>query len=300
MTKINDGKLTTIKVGDASVDTFYYQVGDPVRGDLILMHTGGAGVSSFMCWYLNIDAFAEAGYRVTAPDAPGFGRSVVAEGGAAVKATDFLPAFMAHMGIERAHLAGNSMGGMTACHVAADHPELVASLTVSGGEPRVATEAVIAIGSLAATPRNDFVRAMFAKPSLAVEDVRHATADFFYDRDHPQIDVVTKIRMDTMADPGPYQRAKDNAIGQIQRKGADGGSSFLANIEVPTFMLHGRDEDWFYPDEHRPALREAAMQAAVEVADCTSTFLPYCGHWPQLEQAGRYNALVLEFLDRNS
>jgi 2-hydroxy-6-oxonona-2,4-dienedioate hydrolase len=293
---INDGKTITVDVGGTRVETFYYQAGEPTKGDLLLMHTGGAGASTLMCWYLNFDALVHAGYRVTAPDAPGFGRSVVA-GDGNVKATDFVPALMDALAIAQAHVAGNSMGGVTLSHVAANHPERVRSLTLSGGEPRVVTDAVALIGSLGATPRNNFVREMFGKPGLTFEDMRRATADFVFNRDLPAVDVVTQIRLDTLAEVGAYQRARDGALGQVARRATSASDAdYLANIQAPTFLLHGRDEPWFYLDEHRAALTEAAMKAESVIPNCTSTFLPYCGHWPQLEHPERYNALLLEFL----
>ena len=290
-----DGRFADVRVGDATVRTFFLQAGEPVRGDILLMHTGGAGASAHMCWYRNVDALAEAGYRVTAPDAPGFGRSEAA-GSGNVSAADFIGALLDHLGVERAHLAGNSMGGVTCARFAADHPERVRSLTLSGGEPRVATDAVRAIGSLGATPRNDFVREMFGKPRLTIEDMRRATADFLCDRDHPDVDVIAQRRLDNLSDAGAYQRARDNAMGQVARRGAEGTPEHLSRIQAPTFLLHGRDELWFYPDEHRPALTEAAMLAALVIPNCTLTMLPDCGHWPQIEQAARYNALLLDFL----
>jgi len=293
---INDGKTITVRVGDSHIDTFYYQAGEPIHGDLLLMHTGGAGASAFMCWYMNIDALVGAGYRVTAPDAPGFGQSVVTAGSSA-KATEFVPALMDTLGIAQAHLAGNSMGAITLSHVAVDLPERVLSLTLSGGEPRVVTDSIVAIGSLGATPRNNFVREMFAKPALTFEDMRRATADFVFDRDLPTVDVVTQLRLDTLADIGVYHRAKGSALDQVARRTSSASDSgYLASIQAPTFLLHGRDEPWFYLDEHRAALTDAAAKAALIIPSCISTFLPYCGHWPQLEHPERYNALLLEFL----
>ncbi len=292
---IRDGRTITVSVEGTLIETFFYQAGEPDRGDVLLMHTGGAGASAFMCWYLNFDALVDAGYRVTAPDAPGFGQSVVL-GSGSVTAAAFVPVFLDALGIAKAHVAGNSMGGVTLSHVAADYPQRVVSLTLSGGEPRVDTEAVRAIGSLGATPRNNFVREMFSKPELTFKDMRRATADFVFNRDLPAVDVVTQLRLDTLSDAGAYQRAKNGAIGQVARRGGDAGTDYLVSILAPTFLLHGRDEPWFYPDQHRAPLTDAAMKAALVIQDCTSTFLPHCGHWPQLEQPERYNALLLEFL----
>ena len=290
-----DSQIITVRAGESQVNTFFYQAGEPTRGDVLLMHTGGAGASAFMCWHLNIDALVEAGYRVTAPDAPGFGRSVVVDGGN-VKTTEFVPALLDVLGIARAHMVGNSMGGITLSHVAAECPERVLSLTLSGGEPRIMTDGVLAIGSLGATPRNDFVRAMFGKPELTFDDMRNATADFVFDRNLPIVDVVTQLRLDTLSDIGAYQRARDGAMGQVARRGGDNSTAYLEKIQAATLLLHGRDEPWFYPEEHRAVLTDAAMKVAMVIPDCTSTFLPRCGHWPQLEHPERYNSLLLEFL----
>ena len=75
MVNIQDGKTVTVTVGDGSIEYFYYELGDPAGDPVVFLHTGGAGVSSYQCWHLNLDAVAEAGYHVLAVDAPGFGRS---------------------------------------------------------------------------------------------------------------------------------------------------------------------------------------------------------------------------------
>lgn len=292
---IEDGNTITLTVGDSQLRTFYYQTGTPTRGDIVLMHTGGVGVSAYMCWHPTLDALAGEGFRVTAPDAPGFGRTVVADG-KSVAATDFLLALMDALAIKHAHLIGNSMGAMTIAKFASQHPERTTGLVLSGGEPRVTTDAVRAVGSLGATPRNDFVRAMFADHAVNRENVRHATADFFHDRSHPNIDYAADLRLDTLADDGVYRRAEEGAVRQLERKSVDSDSSYLSEINAPVFLLHGRDESWFYPEEHRMALTDAAMKAGQVIPNCTTTFLPFCGHWPQLEMSQRYNALVGEFL----
>jgi pimeloyl-ACP methyl ester carboxylesterase len=138
---------------------------------------------------------------------------------------------------------------------------------------------------------------MFRKPELTLEDIRRATADFFCNRNHPEVDVIARRRLDNLSEPHAYRYAKDNAMGQVERRAADlGAPEYVSRIRAPTFLLHGRDERWFYPDEHRAALTEAAMQVALMIPDCTLTMLPNCGHWPQVERADRYNALLLESL----
>ncbi|MDP3227252.1 MAG: alpha/beta fold hydrolase [Acidovorax sp.] len=75
-----------------------------------------------------------ATYRVIAPDLPGFGESTRHEN----LPYDYsahvtrLGAFLDTLGIQRAHLAGNSMGGTIAALYALEHPERVASVAFIG------------------------------------------------------------------------------------------------------------------------------------------------------------------------
>ena len=291
MVAIEDGKTISVAVGGGGIEYFYYELGDPAGDPVVFLHTGGAGVSSYQCWRLNLDAVAEAGYRVLALDAPGFGRSSPGN------AVEGLLAFLDAHGIGSAHLVGNSGGGMTATTFSGRYPDRVRSLTISGGEPRLDTEATRPIvPQLGATPRMNFAREMLAKPELTFEDMRRATGDFFYDRNHPEVDVVTQLRLDTLSDPDLLQRVRDDAIAQIARGRNATPDEVFAAIKAPTYLLHGRDEPNFYSEEDQPILIEAAIKVVFAIRDCRCTLLPHCGHWPQLEKADEYNQLLLGFL----
>ena len=291
MVDINDGVRVSVPVGDGSIEYFYYELGDPAGEPVVFMHTGGAGVSAYMCWYLNLDAVANAGYRVLAPDSPGFGRSSPGN------AVEGMRAFLDAHGIDRAHLVGNSGGGMAATNFSARYPDRVRSLTLSGGEPRVDNEATQPIVPLLGqTARMNFARDMLAKEELSVEDMRRATGDFFYDREHPQVDAVARMRLDTLSDPEMLERVREEAIGQIARGRAATPDEIYAAITAPTYLLHGRDEPYFYSKEDEPVLIDAAIKVVFAIRDCRCTLLPHCGHWPQIEKADEYNRLLLGFL----
>ena len=302
MVAIDDARSVSLSVGGKRLDVCYYEAGSADQGSVILMQTGGAGTTAYMCWHMNIEAFAGAGYRVYAPDAPGFGRSKLApRDPGPVDGEAFLLAFMDEMGVSQAHLVGNSMGAMTVARFAAGNPGRVRSVTLSGGEPRLDTDETRAIApTLGATPRMDFVREMLGKSPLEADDMGRATADFFYDRNHPAVEGTARLRLDSLRDPELFEQVKEQALGQIRRGRTNYDSSLLAGIQAPTFLLHGRDEKWFYTEETAPALIEAAVKVAFVVPDCRCTLLPHCGHWPQLEQPETYNALVIEFLKRHS
>ena len=289
---INDGKFVDLVVAGNQVSTYYYQSGDPSGEVVIFLHTGGAGASAFMCWHQTFDKFAEAGYHTFAPDSPGFGRSSPGNG------VEHLKAFMEKHGIHAAHLVGNSGGGMICTNFAAKYPEQVKSLTLSGGEPRVETEATRDIMlTLGATPRMEFAREMLDKDELSFGDMCQATADFFYDREHPAVETVAHLRMETLGDAELLERVRSDARDQINRGRNNTSFETFAAITAPTFLLHGRDEPRFYSETDAPLLLNAAMQVIHAIQDCRCTVLPYCGHWPQLVMPDAYNELVIGFLN---
>lgn len=291
------GKFLQVQLGEATVNTHYWELGDGPN-HLLLLQTGGAGTTAQMCWYLNWGAFADAGYHVIAPDAPNFGQTAPAAGSPGpVPAPAFTVALLDALGIESAHFAGNSMGSMTITRVAIDYPERVRSIILTGGEPRVDTEASAAIApTLGRTTRMDFVRAMLSKPEIDPADLRHATADFFYDRDHPRIDEVSAMRFDDLRRPGVQEREREAAFRQIQGGRANYTAADMAQIRAPTLLVHGRDERYFFSEEAAPALIEAAVKTAFVIPDASCALLSHCGHWPQIEKADTFNPIALGFL----
>src|SRR5690606_25857011 len=78
----------------------------------------------------NIDALAEGG-PVYALDLPGHGQSVKSARPAGLDLmVDTVIAFMDHLKLDKAHLAGHSMGGLVAGTVAARNPARIASVTL--------------------------------------------------------------------------------------------------------------------------------------------------------------------------
>ncbi len=267
---------------------------------IVLVQSGGAGSSAYMTWYRNLVPLADAGHHVFAPDMIGFALSeLVDQPGKRVNSSEFLVGFMDAVGVSRAHLIGNSMGSNAISRLATAHPERVRSLIFTGGEPRVDSDETRAISrELGKTARVDFVRQMFAKPEVDFADMRQATVAFFYNGDDPAVDEVTAMRLEAVRRPGVHEREREAAQGQIARGRETFESSNLAQIQAPTYLIHGRDERNFYAPDIAPALLEAAIRAALVIPDCSATILSHCGHWPQIEQADVFNTLALEFIRR--
>ncbi len=285
-----------LTVSGAQVRAHYHELG-PVDGVPVLFaHTGGAAASAWMCWYRNLEAFAEAGYRVIAPDSVNAGQTEVLAGGP-VRNPDFLLALLDALRVEKAHLIGNSGGGMAVTTLAVESPERALSLILSGGEPRTATrDAAAIVPRLGRTPRMDQVRAMLAKPEVTEADMRQATAAFFCDSSHAEVDVVTQMRLETIRRPGMRERELAGALAQVEGGRSVTNHDLFLAIEAPTLLLHGAEEPGFYdPDDEAPLLA-AAMAVVHLIPTCHLQLVPHCGHWPQIEAADYYNKTCLNFL----
>ena len=115
--------------GGAAPPLAFAAAGSEAAMTCVLLH--GVGTTGWM-WRALIDDLSRD-FHVLTPDLPGHGASVhrpwrsMADTVAAV--ADLVSA---HAGDSGAHLVGLSLGGYVALDVAAAHPELVASATVSG------------------------------------------------------------------------------------------------------------------------------------------------------------------------
>lgn len=116
----------------AGVEAYSESAGDSTGGRLPVFLLHGLGASSYSWRYL-LPLMAER-YASTALDWPGFGRSQQPEDFdySAEGFSRFLADYLDHRGIARAHLVGNSMGGLVALWTALHRPERVASMTLIG------------------------------------------------------------------------------------------------------------------------------------------------------------------------
>lgn len=102
--------------------TEFSQTGEP----MLLLHPGGM-FASFV-WH-DIAPFFQDHYRVFAFDLRGHGESQAPAHGYSMEAqTGDILAVLDHLGLEKTHIVGNSLGGDIATHFAAQYPERMLSL----------------------------------------------------------------------------------------------------------------------------------------------------------------------------
>lgn len=221
---------------------------------LILLH-GLSGSSAW--WSRNVPELCDR-YRVILPDLVGFGSSpTVRRLPGPRQSADLVARWMDHLRLERAHLAGHSMGGQVAIHLAAHHPERLDRLVLvdAAGIPRPLS------------PRELLRFGMEAAPLWRWGD------PFFL----PEI-----VRDALSAGPRTILRA----ISHIVR---DDVRPLLEEIRAPTLVIWG-ERDSLVPLTHAWQLRQQIPEAELAV-------LRGAAHNPMVDRPADFNRLVLRFLD---
>ncbi len=246
--------------------------GDPV----LLLHGSGPGVSAWANWRLTIPVLARR-FRVIAPDIVGFGFTDRPE-----QVTYDLDTWTSHalgvldtLGIERAHVVGNSFGGSLALSLAIRHPDRVGRLVLMGsvGVP------------FAITPGLDAVWGY--EPSVeAMEGLLHL---FAFDRSLIGPDLA-RLRYEASVRPGVQEayRAMFPAPRQGRLDAMTHPAAAIAGIAAPTLVVHGRD------DQVIPLQNAFDLLGLID--DAQLHVFGRCGHWTQLEHAAEFTALVTDFL----
>lgn len=262
--------LGWIKLGYNDVGT-----GDP---PLILLHGAGAGATSFSNFVLNIPPLSQH-YRVLAVDQPGYGKSdamVMTEPRNTVNARAVRD-LMDKLGIEKATLVGNSMGGATALCFAVDYPDRLHKMILMGSGGTGAT--------LFGQQPSEGGKALAA----CYHDQSFETFRRFFDimlfNGKAVPDEVLRRRAESVSQP--HLDAWKQSMGGPQRNlMAD-----LPNIQHQALIIHGRND--------RVVTPEAGIQLLSLLPNSQLHMFNRCGHWVQYEHADEFNRLLLDFLEHD-
>ena len=142
-----------------------------------------------------------------------------------------------HLGVDRAHIAGASMGGMIVQTMAIEHPDRIASLASvmsSTGDPRVGAPTSEARAALLAAPPSD--RQAYIDASTRAEV--WASKKYV---DHDAMKERAAADFDRMFYP-------QGAVRQLAAIYASGDrSDALRTLDVSTLVIHGRDDTLITP-----------------------------------------------------
>ena len=253
---------------------------------VILLHGGIQGSSGSAGWRFMAPFLGQNGFRVYAPDQPGFGHADTdpqhhpVYGG--VSHSDFVDAFATAVGLDRFHLAGNSMGADNTIQYVLDHPErvisfiLIATMKVGDNVPddKQVGPKLTDMAQFDGTARSmgEMITPIMYRPSAVPQELLEMRAQAAnrqkdsYEagrkgrellRTDPVLNArfTTKDRFSKTAVPGVYLYGMDDVIAPVEN--AYNQEDTLPNIQ------------FFYPAE--------------------------CGHQGQTDQPDMFNQVFLEF-----
>lgn len=262
----------------------YYEAGSSDARPIVLLHGSGPGATGWSNFSENIGAIAQAGYRVLAPDMPGWGDSD-AQATVDMDHAQTLLEFLDSLEIERAALVGNSMGAHTALRFATLHPNRVTHLVTMGaslgrgaslfGPGDGPSEGLKAIVRAYRDPSPDNMRALVE--IMTFDKERFATPELTKSRSEAALARPDHLRnyVEGLPHGAPIPIRVDREK--------------VADITAPALLIHGRDD--------RVLHYEVTLWLLANIANSRAVLLNHCGHWVMIEHADEFNRLVINFLD---
>lgn len=251
---------------------------------VLLLHGGGPGASGISNYQRNIGELAKE-YRVIVPDLPGYGHSTKGVDGADSfgHLADAIRGLLDELGLDKAHLVGNSYGGACALRLALDTPGRVDRMVLMGPGGIGTTRALPTPGlnSLLNYYSGDgpsrlklekFIRTYLV---FNAADVPDGVIDARY-RD--------SIDPEVVAAP-PLRRPKSlRAVWKMDFT----RDARLSRLPVPTLVLWGAADK-----VNRPS---GGRMLAERMPNCDLYEVANTGHWVQFERAELFNRLCADFL----
>lgn len=246
---------------------------------VVLIH---AGIADSGMWSEQIQAL-EAYFRVLRYDVRGYGQSELTATWPAYSDFDDLRMLLQHLGIERVHLIGCSMGGGIALDFALAHPELVDRIVLSGA----------GVGRF--LPPSDTLRQGWDQAEAAIEAGELEQALEIENRmwvDGPRrspddVDSVLRERVREM-----NRRIYTNAaalVGEPEALELDPpAAQRLGELQAPVLVLAGEYD--------MPDVLNLVEHISARLPRASSAIIPDAGHMLPMEQPAAFNRLVLEFL----
>jgi 4,5:9,10-diseco-3-hydroxy-5,9,17-trioxoandrosta-1(10),2-diene-4-oate hydrolase len=243
---------------------------------LVFLNGSGNGACGYSNFKGNYPVLAEAGYRCIVLDLPGYGYSD--------KPTDVeyhLDFFVAcvkgaldAIGVERATLVGNSLGGAIALGFALAHPQSVERLVL------MAPGGTNDLPDYLAMPGMQAMFALYGSGKPVTEPEMKA---FFHK--------AFVVNPDVVSDQLVHERAELMKLQNpqvIKTMKVPNMTARFGEITAPTLALWGLNENMM-PDS-------GILRLAKGLPNCRMVLVPRCGHWVMIEHRELFNRTVLDFL----
>ena len=257
----------------------YLEAGDENALPMILIHGFAA---SNLVWSKVFLEFANAGYRVIAPDLPGYGYSAKPShlNYTIAGQAEMIVGFLKQLKIARAVFLGSSYGGAIAATIALDHPELDEKLIMVGAVNNNKPTRYLLMRLFGSPIIGDILSPLL----VGSRRLLRLRMKRVYDRHSWVLD---ERRVDARHLPLKTRGAHRAIIRTVRRWDAERISREAHLITQPTLLLWG-DTDREVPLEDGKRLFESIPGSRLIV-------FRECGHLPHEEYPAQFARLVLEF-----
>lgn len=276
----NTSHFAEIHEGELQLRLHYNDAG---HGEevVVLIHGSGPGASGWSNFHRNVQPLVDAGYRVVLMDCPGWSQSdpIISRGSRSELNAAALKGLLDALGIERAHLVGNSMGGHSAVAFALAHSSRIGKLVLMGG----GTGGVSPFAPMP-TEGIKLVQSVYRMPT--VDNLKMLMNVFVYDGSTID-DALLQSRLASLH-ARPEHLANFLESAKLNPKQFPDVSPRLSEITAPTLVVWGRD-DRFVP-------LDTGLRLVAGLQNADLVVFSRCGHWAQWEHADKFNRLVIGFL----
>ena len=279
-TEASTSKFFRLQDGELDLQLHYNDIGSGAE-TVVMLHGSGPGATGWANFSRNVEPFVNAGYRVILLDCPGWGKSdtIINTGSRSDLNARALKGLMDTIGLEKAHIVGNSMGAHSTVAFALANPTRVGKLILMGGGTGgpsqfvpMPTEGIKLIGQLYRNPTIDNLKKMM---NVFVYDASHLTEELY------------EARLNNMLNRRDHLENFVKSLEANPKQFPDYGHR-LGEIKTPTLVVWGRD-DRFVP-------MDVGLRLIWGIPNAQMHIFNQCGHWAQWEHADTFNRMVLDFL----
>lgn len=254
---------------------------------LILLHGSGPGVTGWLNYRDVVGELAER-FRCLILEFPGFGVSDPGPGHPMTMAQSAVGHLMDGLGIDKADVIGNSLGGAVALNIAINEPSRLDRIVTIGGIGRnilgsFPSEGIKLLAEFTDNPtRESLVRwlhSMVSDPATITDEL-----------------IEERWSLATGAETLEIARRMYSSAALAAMMEANKSSTTppywtqLGRISSPVLATWGRDD--------RVSPVEMALLPMADIPNCEVHVFPRCGHWTMLEARDAWQSSVIEFLSR--
>lgn len=253
------------------------------EGDEVVVLANGTS-GHIEAWTQNVRALVEAGYRVVAYDYPGHGYTTLTDHDLEIpEYEEHLRGLLDALGLDRVHLAGESLGGWIAVKFAAHHPERLRTVILSAPGGRVVGEQKVDKAQSVSTQ---------AVTEPTFDNVKRRLQVVIHDPENITDELVNVRKAIYSQDPTGANMAHISVLRRPEQRWRNRlADQDLAAIGVPALFV--------WTDNEPTGDAEEGRRLAELIPDGEYLLIEGAAHWPQWEGAKQFNATAVDFLRRH-